>query len=83
MPSSRDLDHEADHAGRRGTSVHHDDIPDLAEPVADGIEDGAPGEARGENPLCAHLSSVVGGSDRRRVGSRLGPSGGARGRIAG
>lgn len=68
VASSRNLHHEADHTGCRGTSIHDDDIPDLAEPVADGIEDGAPGQARGENPLCAHLSSVVGGSGRRRDG---------------
>lgn len=40
-------------------SVHDDDVSDLAEPVAHGVEDGAPGQARDENPLCAHASSVV------------------------
>lgn len=72
MASSRDLHDQTDDAGRRGTSIHDDDISDLAEPVADGIEDGAPGKARGENPLCAHFSSVVGGSRLRRVGRASG-----------
>lgn len=72
MSSPRDLHDQADDAGCRGTSIHDDDIPDLAEPVADGIEDGAPGEARGEYPLCAHLSRVVGGSGLRRDGRASG-----------
>lgn len=72
MSSSRNLDDEADHTWCRGTSVHDDDIPDFAEPVADGIEDGAPGQARGENPLCAHFSRVVGGSGLRRDGRASG-----------
>ena len=56
MPASGDLDHEADDARSSTTSVHDDDVADFAEPIALGVEDGAPGQARGENPLCAHAS---------------------------
>src|SRR5690606_24885425 len=59
LPPTGDLDHQSDHARRHGTSVDDDDVTDLAEPVADGVEDGAAGQARYENPLCAHASSVV------------------------
>src|SRR5690606_5817871 len=57
VAAAGDLDDKTDHAGGDGTSIHDDDIPDLAEPVAHGVEDGAACQARDENPLCAHSSS--------------------------
>lgn len=62
MSSPWNLHDKADHPGRCSTSVHDNDVSDFTEPVADGIEDGAPGQARGEYPLCAHLSRVVAGA---------------------
>lgn len=59
MSAPWDLDDQTDDVRSPGTSVHDDDISDLAEPVASGVEDGASGKARDENPLCAHASSVV------------------------
>jgi hypothetical protein len=78
VPPPRDLDDEADDAGRIVFSEDDDDVPDLAEPVAGGVEDGAPDQARDENPLRTHPSSVVRAHDlasssrpgRRRRGMR-------------
>lgn len=68
MTTPGDLDDQADHTRSSRFSVHDDDVPDLAEPVAHGIEDGAAGQARGENPLCAHGFQ----RSRRIAGSAVG-----------
>ena len=80
MPAARDLHDEADHARRIVLAVDDDDVADLAEPVAGGVEDGAPRQACDEDPLRAHASQrspqTVGGwrdEHDRREGS-AGPS---------
>ena len=59
MPPAGDLADQADDAGRIGFPVHDDDVTDLAEPVAGGVEDGAPLQARDEHPLRTHAPSVA------------------------
>ena len=54
MAAAGDLDDEADHARRIVFAVDDDDVADLAEPVARGVEDGAPRQACDEDPLRAH-----------------------------
>ena len=53
-----DLDDQTDDARRIILAVDHDDVPHLAETIAGGVEDRAPGKARDEYPLLAHPSSV-------------------------
>ena len=59
-PAPGDLDDEADDARRIVFAEDDDDIADLAQTVACGIEHDAPDQARDENPLRTHRSSVVG-----------------------
>ena len=54
VPAAGDLDDETDDARRIVLAIDDDDVADLAEPVAGGVEDGAPGQARDEDPLRAH-----------------------------
>ena len=54
VPAAGDLDDETDDARRIVLAIDDDDVADLAEAVAGGVEDGAPGQARDEDPLRAH-----------------------------
>ena len=63
MAPPRDLDDESDHAWRIVLAVDDDDVADLAEPVAGGVEDRAPRQACDEDPLRAHAFQ------RSRVGT--------------
>lgn len=74
MASSGDLDDQSDDPGGVALPVDHDDITHLAEAIARGVKDAASGQARDEDPLRAHPTSVV-------RGTRVSP-GGASGRVA-
>ena len=50
-----DLDDEPDHAGRIVLAVDDEDVADLAEPIARGVEHGAPGESGDEDSLALTL----------------------------
>ena len=54
MPAAGDLDDQPDDARRIVLAVDDDDVAHLAEPIARGVEDGAPRQARDEDPLRAH-----------------------------
>ena len=54
VAAAGDLDDQPDHARRVVLAVDDDDIAHLAEPVAGGVEDGAPRQACDEDPLRAH-----------------------------
>src|SRR5690606_32435859 len=59
VPPAGDLAHESDDTRRAVLAEHHDDVADLAQAVAGRVEDGAPGQARDEEPLCADGPSVA------------------------
>ena len=75
-----DLDDEADHARRVVLAVHDEDVAHLADPIARGVEDGAPGESGDEDSRGAHATNLApGGRDPGPLGARSD----ARGRMAG
>ena len=61
-----DLDDEADHARRVVLAVHDEDVAHLADPVAGGVEDGAPGESGDEDSRGAHATNLAPAMPRSR-----------------
>ena len=75
-----DLDDEADHARRVVLAVHDEDVAHLADPIARGVEDGAPGESGDEDSRGAHATNLAPGAGNAAApGDRTE----ARGRMAG
>ena len=77
---ARDLDDETDHTRGIVLAVHDEDVARLADPIAGGVEDGAPGESGDEDSRCAHGSNLVPEGPSQAV---VRPLVGRRGRIPG
>ena len=76
-PLAGDLDDEADHARRVVLAVHDEDVAHLADPIARGVEDGAPGESGDEDSRGAHATNLAPGTGNAALPAARRPHAGA------